>query len=110
MLQEREDIIRRFEAETLRKGQEPRKGVVVKEQKDGSKYEGQLGKGEVKEGQGIYFYTNNDVYLGEWREDKFEGKGSYLFANGERYQGQLKGGVKHGQGEYLYINGNVYRG
>ncbi len=86
MLEEREEIIRRFEAESLRDGgQENKKSVVVKEQKDGCKYTGQLGKGEIKEGLGIYYYTNNDVYLGEWKEDTFEGQGSYLFANGERY-------------------------
>ena len=40
---------------------------------------------EVKEGKGIYYYANHDVYLGDWREDKFHGEGIYLFANGERY-------------------------
>jgi len=45
---------------------------------------------DLKQGKGIYFYTNNDVYLGEWKNDKFEGEGVYLFANGERFEGYLK--------------------
>ncbi len=38
-----------------------------------------------KKGRGIYYYSNGDVYIGDWKEDKFDGTGTYLFQNGERY-------------------------
>jgi hypothetical protein len=91
MLQEREEIISKFEQDFLwntKNKNELKKNIVSKNYKDGSKYEGTLLKNtDIKEGKGIYYYTNNDVYLGDWKEDKFDGNGIYLFANGERYEG-----------------------
>lgn len=33
----------------------------------------------IIEGRGIYYYSNGDVYIGDWKEDKFDGTGTYLF-------------------------------
>lgn len=42
---------------------------------------------ENKHGKGIYFYANEDVYLGDWEYDVFHGFGVYIFSTGERYEG-----------------------
>jgi hypothetical protein len=33
-------------------------------------------------GRGIYYYSNGDVYIGDWKDDLFHGKGFYIFGNG----------------------------
>ena len=42
----------------------------AKNYEDGSKYEGNL-RNNLRHGSGIYFYENNDVYVGEWKDDLF---------------------------------------
>lgn len=32
-----------------------------------------------KHGNGVYRYSNGDVYLGQWLNDIFHGEGTYLF-------------------------------
>jgi hypothetical protein len=72
---------------------------------DGGKYVGQVLSesgmkkmgtvlSSVKDGQGIFFYPNGDVYFGAWKEELFNGQGVYLFATGEIYDGQLKNSLK----------------
>jgi len=44
-----------------------------------------------REGNGVYFFKNGDVYMGEWKGDNFNGKGSYIFkSKREMYVGELK--------------------
>ena len=38
----------------------------------------------TREGKGIMYLNNGDVYCGDWRTGFFEGFGTYIFANGER--------------------------
>ena len=49
---------------------------------------------DERNGKGIYFYKNQDIYAGEWKNDLFHGEGTYIFASGERYQGRLENGRK----------------
>lgn len=46
--------------------------VKIKNYSDGSRYEGTL-IGDKRNGKGIYYYENGDVFLGEWRDDQFNG-------------------------------------
>ena len=48
----------------------------------------------IKNGQGIFFYANGDVYFGSWKEEFFNGQGVYLFLTGEIYDGLLKNSLK----------------
>jgi hypothetical protein len=66
--------------------------------------------GSNRHGTGIYYYTNGDIYAGEWRDNVFQGRGRYIFAGGEYFEGDLVNGKKHGVGKYVYINGNTYDG
>lgn len=76
---------------------------------DGSTYMGSVQNGH-REGKGIYYFSNKEVYGGEWKEDRFEGKGIYIYDNGDVYDGFLKKGLKEGHGNYYYSNGDHYDG
>lgn len=60
------------------------KKVSVQSFPDGSKYEGQLNMDGSRDGKGIMYLNNGDVYCGDWSNGQFHGFGSYIFANGER--------------------------
>jgi len=49
------------------------------------KYEGEWDNKRI--GKGVQYYDNNDIYLGDFKDDLFDGSGVYLFATGERYEG-----------------------
>ena len=70
-------------------------------------------------GKGTYIYLNGDLYVGEWKKNKYntsdnlserDGKGTYFFANGDKYVGEWKKGKKHGQGIFTYISGKIEEG
>ena len=43
----------------------------------------------MKEGNGVYYYTNGNKYEGGWKNDLKNGHGIYYnFVNGEKYEGQ----------------------
>jgi hypothetical protein len=60
--------------------------------------------------QGRYTWTNGDVYVGEWLDDKRHGQGSDTFASGHRYTGGFADGKRHGSGTYTFPNGERYVG
>eukprot|EP01031_Cornospumella_fuschlensis_P039314 gene39314-47851_t len=51
-----------------------------------------------KHGRGKTVFGNNEIYEGEYFEDKRHGYGKYTYDNGEVYDGQWKDGKKHGKG------------
>lgn len=61
-------------------------------------------------GFGIYKYSNGDTYEGEWRENLQEGLGKYYFTDGTKYEGEWKNHLMHGSGHYLDINGILWSG
>lgn len=73
------------------------------------RYEGDWKKG-CREGQGKLAYLNNDVYQGEFFQDKRNGVGTFRSAGGGYYEGSWKEGLAHGTGNMYYANGEVYIG
>jgi hypothetical protein len=65
---------------------------------DNSIYVGEVVAEDIREGEGIYYYSNLDIYAGGWRADKFHGKGIYIFHNGDLFEGNLDNGMKKGKG------------
>jgi hypothetical protein len=62
-------------------------------------------------GKGTFFYAvENDVYRGEFRDDKKHGTGRYEFANGNFYEGQFAIDKRHGTGKYSWTCGDSYEG
>jgi hypothetical protein len=71
MLQEKEDIIVRFQAQWIFDEQSKyKKGIKVKNYVDSSKYEGEV-VNDKRNGKGIYYYSNGDTYIGDWKDDKY---------------------------------------
>ena len=46
----------------------------------------------IKEGYGLYFYFDGDIYGGTWKNDQLNGLGIYYFANGDSYEGGVING------------------
>jgi hypothetical protein len=67
--------------------------IISKEFRDGSTYLGQYNPlRNIKEGQGLYFYFDGDIYGGTWKNDQLNGLGVYYFANGDSYEGSVING------------------
>ena len=67
-------------------------------------YIGQFKNG-LKNGKGVEYYPNGKIkYEGKFLDDKFEGKGKYIYKSGESYIGKFKNGLFHGKGKYYYKN------
>ena len=73
------------------------------------RYIGQVVNG-LREGKGIYYINNGNIYDGEWKKDKREGKGTMIFNNGDKYEGDFKNGQAEGKGINYYQNGDRYEG
>lgn len=89
----------------------------------------------LKDGKGIYYYKNGDLYNGNWKSDKRhkygvlyvsetediydcewinglqEGHGTMFIKNGNIYSGNFANGLKQGNGKFLYASTNkLYEG
>ena len=62
--------------------------VIIKEY-DNGKYIGEWNN-DIKEGKGIFYHNNGDIYDGEFKNDKKEGKGIFYYNNGDKYEGEWK--------------------
>ena len=47
---------------------------------------------------------------GEFKEDKRNGQGKYFYANQEKYEGNWFHDFRHGYGKYQWYDSNVYFG
>jgi hypothetical protein len=68
-----------------------------------------------KQGRGVKFYANGDVYSGEWANDQRSGFGVYSFGPrspwaGDRYSGSWLLDQRHGKGVYTWAFGDQYDG
>ncbi len=51
-----------------------------------------------------------DLYVGEFKDDKYHGQGSYTFADGDKYIGEYKDGKRSGRGTYYFLANNGFKG
>ena len=72
---------------------------------DNTIYKGSWNFQGKKEGLGIFYDSNGNKYIGEWKEDKFDGKGRLLSINGDCYEGDFKEGMIEGNGMYISKEG-----
>jgi len=59
-------------------------------------------------GLGLLKYTNDDAYVGEFKNEKFDGDGAFFKANNEKYFGEFKTGMQNGIGVYQSVEGNSW--
>lgn len=92
---------------------------------EGLTYKGRWDMG-IKNGRGIQWDKDNNVYMGQWQNDRRNGAGSqffkvegwvedehgeeWLIANTENFTGGFKNDVFYGQGTYHWNDGTVYVG
>jgi hypothetical protein len=54
----------------VEEGSKYKKGIKVKNYVDSSKYEGEV-VNDKRNGKGIYYYSNGDSYIGDWKDDRY---------------------------------------
>ena len=52
------------------------------------------------------YYSNGNIYIGEWKNDRREGIGSFYFCKGGFYKGEFKNNIIDGFGELKAGNGH----
>jgi len=71
---------------------------------DGRKYVGESKNGQW-DGQGTITYPDGRKYVGEFKDEEFHGKGTLTRPDGGKYVGEFKNGKIHGQGTYTFEKG-----
>lgn len=78
-------------------------------------YTGELVDG-VRQGYGVFKFSNYDIYDGDWEAGKMHGKGIYKFYDpikdkyASKYEGDFNNGMREGKGKMTYANHDVYVG
>ena len=67
-------------------------------------------EGDCENGRGVYAYSKDVIYRGEFNKGLPNGSGSMEYANGDSYTGSFVDGKRSGQGKYLFANGDYYDG
>ncbi|XP_057809687.1 uncharacterized protein LOC131024191 [Salvia miltiorrhiza] len=76
---------------------------------NGDIYEGEFHNGKCN-GSGVYSFVVNGRYEGDWIDGRYEGYGIESWARGSKYKGQYKQGLRHGYGVYKFYTGDSYAG
>ena len=63
-------------------------------------YEGGYKDG-MREGKGIFRWTDGEYYVGDWVCDQREGYGILYYQNGDKYEGTWKDDKKAGNGLFM---------
>lgn len=55
----------------------------------------------LKHGNGQEYFTNGDIYRGEYQNGRFDGIGTYEWKiDSAVYEGYFKNGLRHGKGKW----------
>jgi len=85
--------------------------LIYSRGEDGSvnSYSGTWKNGK-KNGQGIFHFSNGDVFDGRWADEHVNGVGKITYANGSSYEGQFQNDKRHGIGLFTDVDGSTYTG
>eukprot|EP00164_Ancoracysta_twista_P004336 GFYU01005842.1.p1 GENE.GFYU01005842.1~~GFYU01005842.1.p1 ORF type:complete len:332 (-),score=81.78 GFYU01005842.1:292-1287(-) len=64
----------------------------------------------MRHGHGQVFYSNGDMYYGEFSHGRKDGDGTYVWSNGTRYDGDWVAGKRHGKGVLTFMDGSLAEG
>jgi hypothetical protein len=67
-------------------------------------------KGDCSDGFGVFVFSNNDRYEGDWKAGKKHGYGTYISASGHIYSGMYNNDKRNGYGTYKWPEGDMYIG
>lgn len=90
----------------------PKQSIVTMTNSAGGEvYEGQVDGKNKRSGKGTLKWPNGNVYFGQWVDSSMCGSGTFIYAvENDVYKGEFKDDKKHGQGKYEFSNGNFYEG
>jgi hypothetical protein len=77
---------------------------------DNSVYSGEWTKSGVREGRGVCYKPDGEVYEGQWSKDMYHGKGRLIMKTGDVYIGEFFEGKADGTGKYCTLEGYLYEG
>jgi SH3-like domain-containing protein len=72
--------------------------------------DGKCIEGDCVNGKGIYFFSNDEKFDGEFKNGEINGDGIYTYLDGSKYVGEFANGVRHGQGFLKSVKGITYVG
>ena len=75
----------------------------------GDFYEGNF-ENSLREGQGVYKWSDGRVYEGEYKLDQRHGYGHFVYPSGDEYVGLYKNGMRCGKGKFTFADGSSYVG
>jgi len=84
--------------------------ITVIELPDGSRYQGDLKYGSIREGSGRNHWPDGRQYQGQWMHDRPHGRGIMLAANKDKYHGLFAFGQYDGPGDLQTAAGERYLG
>ena len=67
-------------------------------------------KGDCINGEGIYRYADNTIYIGSFQKGVAHGYGRCYYPNGEKYMGQWENHTFHGKGTFDTGKGKIMTG
>ena len=73
---------------------------------NGEIYVGEF-KNNKRHGQGTFSFNDGRQYVGRWKNNKFNGQGMETNPNGDKYIGEFKNNKRHGQGTLTFANGTA---
>ena len=59
---------------------------------------------------GTFNFSNGEIYVGEWVDDKHDGFGTYSWPDGRKYFGEYRADKQHGKGTQTWPDGRKYVG
>ena len=63
----------------------------------------------MRNGFGVFSYSNRNRYGGEWKNNIEEGYGVFEWENGDIFKGMFRNGKRNGEGEYYFAEGKEWR-
>ena len=85
------------------------KNIAIEISDNDNYYQGELSK-SIKNGIGLYRWSNGSIYLGEWYDNKMNGIGLMKYFNDSIYFGEFKNDLMNGWGEFLWGDFKYYCG
>jgi len=85
------------------------KNIAIEISDNDNYYQGELSK-SIKNGIGLYRWSNGSIYLGEWYDNKMNGIGLMKYFNDSIYFGEFKNDLMNGWGEFLWSDFKYYCG
>ena len=65
-------------------------------------------RNDERNGEGIYYFKNGDVFTGTWQDGKQTGEGSVGYSNGNLLRGVWSNGKRSGKFYFTFPNGERF--